>query len=143
MTGLASDHAGFELKEFIKSVLDKKEIVYKDFGTYSTASVDYADYAHQLAVAVQNGEVESGIAICGTGNGMAITLNKHKGIRAGLCWEEEIAQLVRAHNDANILVLPGRYISEAETKLCVDAFLETPFEGGRHQVRIDKIEDLI
>ena len=139
MIGLASDHAGFELKEFIKSVLDKKEIVYKDFGTYSTASVDYPDYAHQLAVAVQNGEVESGIAVCGSGNGMAMTMNKYKGIRAGLCWEEEIAQLIRAHNDANILVLPGRYISEADAKLCVEAFFETPFEGGRHQVRVDKI----
>ena len=140
MIGLTSDHAGFELKEFIKSVLDKKEIAYKDFGTYSTASVDYPDYAHQLATAIQNGEVESGITVCGSGNGMAITLNKHKGIRAGLCWEEEIAQLVRAHNDANVLVLPGRYISEPEVKLCVIAFLETPFEGGRHQNRVDKIE---
>ena len=140
MIGLASDHAGFELKEYIKTVLDKKEIAYKDFGTHSSASVDYPDYAHLLAIAVQNGEVESGIAVCGSGNGMAITLNKHKGIRAGLCWEEEIAQLVRAHNDANILVLPGRYISEAEAKLCVIAFFETPFEEGRHQVRVDKIE---
>jgi len=139
MIGLASDHAGFELKEFIKSVLDKKEIVYKDFGAYSTASVDYPDYAHPLALAVQNGEVESGIAVCGSGNGIAMTLNKHKGIRAALCWEEEIAQLARAHNDANILVLPGRYISEAEAKLCINAFLEVPFEGGRHQGRIDKM----
>ena len=140
MIGLASDHAGFELKEFIKTVLNKKEIAYKDFGTYSTASVDYPDYARKLATAVQNGDVELGIAVCGTGNGMAIALNRYKGIRAGLCWEEEIAQLVRAHNDANILVLPGRYISEAEAKLCITAFLETPFEGGRHQSRIDKIE---
>ena len=140
MIGLASDHAGFELKEFIKTVLDKKEFAYKDFGTDSTASVDYPDYARKLATAIQKGEVESGIAVCGTGNGMAIALNRYKGIRAGLCWEEEIAQLVRAHNDANILVLPGRYISEAEAKLCITAFLETPFEGGRHQIRIDKLE---
>ncbi len=140
MIGLASDHAGFELKEYVKSILDKKGIAYKDFGTCSTASTDYPDYAHPLAVAVQSGEVESGIAICGTGNGMAMALNRHKGIRAALCWEEEIAQLARAHNDANILVMPGRYISEAEAKLCVVAFLETPFEGGRHQGRIDKIE---
>jgi len=140
MIGLASDHAGFALKEFVKTVLDKKEIAYKDFGTDSTASVDYPDYAHKLATVVQNGEVEFGIAVCGTGNGMAIALNRYKGIRAGLCWEEEIAQLVRAHNDANILVLPGRYISEEEAKLCITAFLETPFEGGRHQNRIDKIE---
>jgi len=140
MIGLASDHAGFELKEFIKSVLDKKGIAHKDFGAYSTASVDYPDYAHKLATAVLNGEVESGIAVCGTGNGMAIALNRHKGIRAGLCWEEEVAQLVRAHNNANVMVLPGRYISETEVELCITAFLETPFEGGRHQGRIDKIE---
>jgi len=140
MVGLASDHAGFELKEFIKTVLDKKAIAYKDFGTHSTASVDYPDHAHPLAVAVQSEEVESGIAVCGAGNGMAMTLNKHKGIRAGLCWEEEIAQLTRAHNDANLLVLPGRYISKTDAELCINAFFETPFEGGRHQARIDKIE---
>ena len=140
MIGLASDHAGFELKEFIKTVLDKKEIAYKDFGTNSKASIDYPDYAHKLAAAILTGEVESGIAICGTGNGMAITLNRYKGIRAGLCWEEEVAQLVRAHNNANIMVLPGRYISEAEAKLCVTAFLETTFEGGRHQDRINKMD---
>ena len=140
MIGLASDHAGFELKEFIKSVLDKKKIAYKDFGTYSTDRVDYPDYAHKLAVAIQAGEVESGIGICGTGIGMSIVLNRHKGVRAALCWEEEIAQLARAHNNANVLVLPGRYISEAEAKLCVDAFLKDPFEGGRHQIRIEKIE---
>ena len=140
MIGLASDHAGFELKEFVKSILDKKKIAYKDFGTYSMDSVDYPDYAHKLASAVQAGEVESGIAVCGTGNGMAIALNRHKGIRAALCWEEEIAQMARAHNDTNILVLPGRYIPEAEAKLCVDAFFEVPFEGGRHQNRIEKIE---
>ena len=142
MIGLASDHAGFELKEFIKTVLDKKAIAYKDFGTYSTASVDYPDYAHKLAAAILNGEVESGIAVCGTGNGMAIALNRYKGIRAGLCWEEEVAQLVRAHNNANVLVLPGRYIAEAEAKLCINAFIETPFEAGRHQNRLDKIENI-
>ncbi len=140
MIGLASDHAGFELKEFIKTVLDKKGIAYKDYGTNSTVSVDYPDYAHKLAAAILNGEVESGIGVCGTGNGMAITLNRYKGIRAGLCWEEEVAQLVRAHNNANVMVLPGRYISEAEAKLCVEAFIETPFEGGRHQGRIDKMD---
>ena len=143
LIGLASDHAGFELKEFIKTVLDKKGIAHKDYGTNSTASVDYPDYAHKLANAILAGEVESGIGVCGTGNGMAITLNRHNGIRAGLCWEEEVAQLVRAHNDANVMVLPGRYISEAEAKLCVIAFLETPFEGGRHQGRIDKMDGKI
>ena len=138
--GLASDHAGFELKEFVKSILDKKGTAYKDFGTNSTASVDYPDYAHSLATALVNGEVDLGIVVCGTGNGMAMTLNKHKGVRAGLCWEEEIAQLVKAHNNANVMVLPGRYITEAEAKLCVNAFLETPFAGGRHQARLDKME---
>ena len=140
MVGLASDHAGFDLKEFIKSVLDKKKIAYKDFGTFSKASTDYPDYAHQLASSVQNGEVESGIAVCGTGNGMAMALNRHNGVRAALCWEEEIVQLARSHNNANIMVLPGRYISEEDANLCIDAFLEAPFEGGRHQNRIDKID---
>ncbi len=140
MVGLASDHAGFELKEFIKTVLDKKGIVYKDLGTYSTDSVDYPDFAHPLAIAVQTEAVESGICICGTGNGMAMALNRHKGVRAALCWEREIAQMARAHNNANILVLPGRYIPEREAELCMDAFFEVPFEGGRHQKRIEKIE---
>ena len=139
MIGLASDHAGFELKEFVKSILDKKGIAYKDFGTYSKDSCDYPDYAHSLAYAVENGEVYPGIAVCGSGNGIAITLNKHQGVRAALCWDQEIAQLARAHNDANVIVLPARYITETEAELCLNAFLESPFEGGRHQTRVAKI----
>ena len=137
--GLCSDHAGYELKEFIKQLLDSKGIPYKDFGTNSTESCDYADFAHPLARAVEAGEVYPGIAVCGTGNGIAMTLNKHQGIRAALCWAQEIAQLAREHNDANVLVMPGRYISKDEARKAVDAFLDTPFQGGRHLRRIEKI----
>lgn len=137
--GLCSDHAGFELKEYIKQILDSRSLSYKDFGTYSSESCDYPDFAHPLALAVENGEVYPGIAFCGTGNGIGITLNKHQGIRAALCWQEEIARLARAHNDANVLVLPGRFISKEEATKAVDVFFNTPFEGGRHQRRIDKI----
>ena len=137
--GLCNDHAGFELKEYIKQILDSKGIVYKDFGTHSTDSCDYPDFAHPLANAIESGEVYPGIAICGTGNGIAITLNKHQGIRAALCWEKELASFARSHNDANILVMPGRFISQEEATRVVEAFLSTPFEGGRHQRRIDKI----
>lgn len=137
--GLCSDHAGFELKEYIKQILESKGLSYQDYGTCSTESCDYPDFAHPLAIAVEKNEVYPGIAICGTGNGIAITLNKHQGIRAALCWKKEIAQLARAHNDANILVMPGRYITKEDAANAVNAFLETPFEGGRHQRRIDKI----
>lgn len=137
--GLCSDHAGFELKEYLKQILDTLNVPYKDFGTYSADSCDYPDFAHPLALAVENGEVNTGIAVCGTGNGIGITLNKHQGIRAALCWQEEIARLARAHNDANVLVLPGRFISKEEATQAVQAFFNTSFEGGRHQKRIDKI----
>lgn len=137
--GLCCDHAGYELKEYVKQILDSKGLSYQDFGTHSTDSCDYPDFAHPLANAVEAGEVYPGIAICGTGNGIAMTLNKHQGIRAALCWEEEIARLAREHNDANILVMPGRFISQAEATLVVEAFLNTPFEGGRHIRRIEKI----
>lgn len=137
--GLCSDHAGFELKEYIKQVLAERNISTKDFGTYSTDSCDYPDFAHPLALAVEAGEVYPGIAICGTGNGISMTLNKHQNIRAALCWVEEISALARAHNDANILVMPGRFIAKEEAVKVLDAFLNTPFEGGRHQRRIDKI----
>lgn len=137
--GLCCDHAGYELKEYVKQILDSKGLAYKDFGTCSTESCDYPDFAHPLAHAVEVGEVYPGIAICGSGNGIAMTLNKHQGIRAALCWQEDIAQLARAHNDANILVMPGRFISQEEATRTVEAFLNTPFEGGRHIRRIDKI----
>lgn len=137
--GLSSDHAGYELKEYVKQLLEAKEIPYKDYGTNSTESSDYPDFAHPLALAVERGEVIKGIAVCGTGNGIAMTLNKHMGVRAALSWNAEIAELVRAHNDANVLVMPGRFISKEEATKTVDAFLNTAFEGGRHQRRIDKI----
>lgn len=137
--GLCSDHAGFELKEQVKTWLESKGLSYQDFGTHSTDSCDYPDYAHPMAQAVEAGDVYPGIAICGTGNGIGMTLNKHQGIRAALCWNAEIAQLARAHNNANVLVMPGRFISWAEAEQILDVFFATDFEGGRHQRRIDKI----
>ena len=137
--GLACDHAGYELKQVVMQELDAKGIAYKDFGTYSTDSCDYPDFAHPLALAVEQGECYPGIAICGSGNGISMTLNKHQGIRAALCWTEEIASLARQHNDANVLVMPGRFISAELGRRLVDIFLNTDFEGGRHQRRIDKI----
>lgn len=137
--GLCCDHAGYELKEYLKEYLNTNGIETRDFGTNSTDSCDYADYAHPLAEAVEAGEVYPGIAICGSGNGINMTLNKHQGIRAALCWEEELAMMSRAHNDANVLVLPGRYISQEEAVKTVETFFKTPFEGGRHIDRINKI----
>lgn len=137
--GICADHAGFELKEFVRELLDKKGLAYKDYGTFSEASCDYPDVAHPLAIALEKGEVYPGIAICGSGNGIAMTLNKHQGIRAALCWDTEIAALARMHNDANILVMPGRFISTTKAEEIVNTFLSSGFEGGRHQRRIDKI----
>lgn len=137
--GLASDHAGFELKEFVKQWLEQKGWEYKDFGTYSTASCDYPDFAHPLAEAVEAGECYPGIAICGSGEGISMTLNKHQGIRAALCWIPEIARLARQHNDSNVLVMPGRFINTATADQIMTEFFNTAFEGGRHQARIDKI----
>jgi ribose 5-phosphate isomerase B len=138
-TGLASDHAGYELKEFIRIFLDKKGIPYIDYGTYSTESVDYAVFGHELAKAIETGEVSRGIAVCGSGNGINMTMNRHKEIRSALCWNEEIARLARAHNDANVLALPGRFLSADRTEKIVEIFFKTPFEGGRHKDRIDRI----
>lgn len=137
--GLCSDHAGFELKEFVRSWLEKKGWPYKDFGTYSAESCDYPDFAHPLALAVEAGECYPGIAICGSGNGIGMTLNKHQGIRAALCWKAELSHLARQHNDANVLVLPGRFITTQEANDILEEFFNTTFEGGRHQRRIDKI----
>lgn len=139
MIGLCSDHAGFELKEEVTKLFDAQNIPYKDFGAYSSDSCDYPDFAHPLALAVEKGEMYPGIAFCGTGNGIGMALNKHQGIRAALCWHEKIAALSRAHNDANILVLPARFITKEEAMTIIAVFLETPFEGGRHQRRINKI----
>lgn len=137
--GLASDHAGYELKEYVKSYLDEKGMAYKDYGTYSTESCDYPDYAHALARGIEDGEVEAGVAVCGSGEGISMTLNKHQGIRAALVWQPEIAHMTRQHNDANVLVMPGRYISKETAREIMDEFFSTPFEGGRHIRRIEKI----
>lgn len=137
--GLASDHAGFELKQFVKRYLDERGFAYKDYGTLTDASCDYADYGHALARGIEQGEVYPGIAICGSGEGISMTLNKHQQIRAALCWIPEIAHLGRQHNDANVLVMPGRFVSEEVARQMLDEFFATPFEGGRHQRRIEKI----
>ena len=137
--GLACDHAGYELKEYVKTWLEAKGWKYKDFGTYSTDSCDYQDFAHQLDVAVEAGECYPGIAICGSGEGISMTLNKHQGIRAALVWIPEIAHMTRLHNDANVLVMPGRYIDTETASQIMEEFFNTEFEGGRHQKRIDKI----
>ncbi|MBQ4224626.1 MAG: RpiB/LacA/LacB family sugar-phosphate isomerase [Prevotella sp.] len=137
--GLASDHAGYALKQFVKKYLDDNGYKWKDYGTYSEASCDYSDFGHALARGLESGEVYPGIAICGSGEGINMTLNKHQGIRAGLCWIPEIAHLIRQHNNANVLVMPGRFIDEDTASLIMDEFFATEFEGGRHQARIDKI----
>ena len=137
--GIASDHAGFALKQYVKEYLETHGIAYKDYGTYSDTSCDYSDYGHALARGIEEGEVYPGIAICGSGEGINMTLNKHQAIRAGLCWIPEIAHRIRQHNDANVLVMPGRFIDNATAKAILDEFFSTPFEGGRHQKRIDKI----
>ena len=136
---LCSDHAGYELKSAIEEHLAALGVKFKDFGTHSDASCDYADFAHPCAEAVESGKCYPGIAMCGSGNGIAMTLNKHQGIRAALCWTVELAQLARQHNDANVLVLPARFIPRELALQIVDAFLSTPFEGGRHIPRIAKI----
>lgn len=137
--GICCDHAGFELKQYVLQWLKEKGMEYKDFGTYSADSVDYADFAHPMASAVEAGECYPGIAICGSGNGINMTLNKHQGIRAALCWCDEIASLARQHNDANVLVMPGRFIGTDEANAILEKFFNTAFEGGRHQKRIEKI----
>ena len=137
--GICNDHAGVDYKNRLIEVLKGRGIEIVNFGTDTTDSMDYTDVAHPLAQAVENGEVDLGIAFCGTGNGMAMTLNKHKGIRAGLAWNREIGALVKRHNNANVLVMPARFIPFEEVVAITDAWLGTQFEGGRHQRRIDKI----
>ncbi|RNI32366.1 ribose 5-phosphate isomerase B [Rufibacter immobilis] len=136
---LGGDHAGFEYKGIVIQHLEAQGHEVKDFGPFSNASVDYPDFVHPLSTAVENKEYELGILICGSGNGVAITANKHAGIRAALCWAKELAELARSHNNANVLCLPARFVSQEAAKEMVDAFLTTPFEGGRHQTRVDKI----
>ena len=136
---IAADHAGYFLKEKIKKYLISEKYEIKDFGSYTEETVDYPDYAHPLADAVAKGDFDLGISICATGNGINMTVNKHQGIRGALCWNEEISKLARAHNDANLCALPGRFISESEALLIVKTFITTDFEGGRHKRRIEKI----
>ena len=137
--GLASDHAAFPLKQFVKQYLEEKGIPYKDYGTLTEESCNYATYGHLLAEGIERGEVYPGIAMCGSGEGISMTLNKHQSIRAGLAWIPEIAHLIRQHNDANVLVMPGRFIDNDMARRIMDEYLNTDFEGGRHQQRIDDI----
>ncbi len=137
--GICCDHAGYEMKTVLKPWLESKGVELVDFGTNSPESCDYADYAHPMAASIENGELQMGISICGSGNGINMTTNKHQGIRAALCWIPEISRLAREHNDANVCSLPGRFISIDTAKEIVEIFLSTKFEGGRHKTRIDKI----
>lgn len=137
--GVASDHAGYALKQYVMEYLKEHGYAYKDYGTYSEASCDYSDFGHALAEGIEKGEVYPGIAICGSGEGISMTLNKHQTIRAGLAWIPEIAHLIRQHNNANVLVMPGRFIDTAMAKKIMDEFFSTDFEGGRHQRRVEKI----
>lgn len=134
---IGSDHAGFEYKELIKSFLDDYEL--KDFGTYGPDSVDYPDFAHPVADAVESGAFTFGVLVCGSANGVAITANKHQGIRAAICWQKEIAELARLHNNANIICIPARFVSEDLAKEMITTFLNTAFEGGRHANRVNKM----
>ncbi|MFC4212244.1 ribose 5-phosphate isomerase B [Pedobacter lithocola] len=134
---IGADHAGFEFKEMLKDYLSDYEV--EDFGTHSLDSVDYPNFAHPVASAVESGDFKYGILLCGSANGVAITANKHQNIRAGLCWENEVASLVRKHNDANVLCIPARFVSDKLAKEITTTFLNTEFEGGRHQNRVDKI----
>lgn len=136
---VASDHAGFERKQAVLKFLQEQGIEFKDFGAFSAESSDYPDYAHPLAEAVSKGVFDEGITLCGSGNGINMTANKHQGIRSAICWLPEIAKLARLHNDANICALPARYITNDEAIEIVKTFLETGFEGGRHLTRINKI----
>ena len=137
--GIACDHAGFQMKELLVGYLATKGYDVVDFGCHSEESIDYPDFGHPLAEAIENGELEQGVGLCGSGEGMAMTLNKHQGIRAGLCWNTDVAALTRQHNDANVVVLPARFISNDEAIAIVNTFLNSDFEGGRHQGRVEKI----
>jgi len=136
---LGADHAGVAYKKEVIEWLEKKGYQVKDFGTYSTDSVDYPDFAHPTATSVEAGEAAFGILFCGSANGVAITANKHAGIRAGLCWQTDVAELTRLHNDANMICIPARYVSIELAKEMIEKFMSTAFEGGRHQNRVQKI----
>lgn len=136
---IGCDHAGFEYKEDIISFLEGKGLEYKDFGTYSTDSVDYPDFAHPVASSVENHETAFGILLCGSANGVAITANKHQHIRAAVCWGEELAELARKHNDANIICIPSLFVREGDVEKMIEIFIHTDFDGGRHERRVEKI----
>ena len=137
--GVACDHAGFKYKEKVKILLESKNIKVIDYGCYSEKSVDYPDFAHKLAESIENKENELGIQFCGTGNGINMSANKHQGIRAALCWNTHIAEQSRLHNNANVLTMPARHLEWKEVEKIVDIFIETKFEGGRHEIRVNKI----
>jgi len=136
---IGADHAGFEYKEDLISFMEAKGIPYTDFGTDSGESVDYPDFAHPVAESVEAGDASFGILLCGSANGVAITANKHAGIRAAVCWGEELAQLARVHNNANIICIPARFVREGDAERMVELFMKTDFEGGRHERRVEKI----
>lgn len=136
---IGSDHAGFEYKEEVISFLESKGLQVKDYGTHSKDSVDYPDYAHPVSTAVEREQAAFGILICGSANGVAITANKHQGVRAAICWGEELARLARSHNNANVLCIPARFVDVPVAHQMVEIFIDTPFEGGRHQDRVRKM----
>ena len=136
---IGCDHAGFEYKQQLVTFLEEKGYQVKDMGVYDSNSADYPDFAHPVAYAVEKREVSSGVLICGSGNGVAITANKHQGIRAALCWIPDIARLARQHNNANIICIPARFVREGDAEKMVSTFITTSFEGGRHANRVDKI----
>lgn len=137
---IGCDHAGFAVKKHVVETLSAEGYEFKDFGTFSDSSVDYPDFAHQVASSVATGTHKVGLLVCGSGNGMAMSANKHRGVRCALCWTEEIAGLARQHNNANMMAMPGRYIAFEQAVKMVKRFLDTPFEGGRHQLRVEKID---
>src|SRR5262245_8981541 len=136
---IGSDHAGYDYKEDLISFLEGRGIAFTDYGTHSKDSVDYPDFAHPVATAVENSEAAFGILVCGSANGVAITANKHQGIRAAVCWGEELAKLSREHNDANVICIPARFVREGDAEKMVNLFKQTEFEGGRHAKRVEKI----
>ena len=136
---IGADHAGFEYKELLRKWLEQNGYAVKDFGTYSAESADYPDFAHPVSAAVEKKESDLGVLICGSANGVAITANKHQGIRAAICWNEELASLARQHNNANIICIPARFVALALAEQMLDIFMNTPFEGGRHATRVGKI----
>ena len=136
---IGCDHAGFDCKEDLISFLEGEAMAYQDFGTYSKDSVDYPDFAHAVAHSVEKGDASFGILLCGSANGVAITANKHPGIRAAVCWGEELAELARKHNNANIICIPARFVRDGDAEKMLDIFMNTEFEGGRHEMRVAKI----